>query len=233
MSRVAIMQPYYFPYIGYFQLIASVDLFILYDNIKYTKKGWINRNRILRNGKDVMFSLPLKAGSDSLDVLDRRVSETFDPAKLLHQLQASYHRAPFFFETMDLVKKAHACEDKTLYGFLAYALGCVCTHLGLTTEIRTSSSVQIDHMLKGEEKVLAICEAVGAMTYINSIGGVDLYSREAFERRGVVLQFLRSTPFVYSQMQEKFVPWLSIIDVLMFNSIEATQDVLRNTFEVS
>lgn len=233
MSRVAIMQPYYFPYIGYFQLIAAVDLFVLYDNIKYTKKGWINRNRILQNGKDVMFSLPLKADSDALNVRDRQVSETFDPVKLLHQLRASYHRAPFFLETMDLVRKAHACKDKNLYVFLAYALSCVCIHLGLTTEIRISSAVPIDHTLKSEEKVLAMCEAVGATTYVNAIGGVELYSRETFEQRGVALQFLRSTPFVYCQMQEAFVPWLSIIDVLMFNSIEATRDALRNTFKVS
>lgn len=231
--RVGIMQPYYFPYIGYFQLIAAVDVFVLYDNIKYTKKGWINRNRILQNGIDVVFSLPLKAGSDSLDVRDRQLAGTFDPSKLLHQLRASYHRAPYFSETMDLVREVQSFGDRNLYSFLAHSIGCICSHLGLATEIRVSSGVAIDHTLKGEDKVLAICEAVGAKTYINSIGGVDLYSRETFERRGVMLQFLRSTPFVYSQNQETFIPWLSIIDVLMFNSIEATRDALHNNFEMN
>ena len=212
--------------------MAAVDVFVLYDNIKYTKKGWINRNRILQNGKDIVFSLPLKADSDSLDVRDRQLAETFDPSKLLHQLRGSYCQAPFFSETMDLVERVQSCEDKNLYGFLAHSIRCICSHLGLSTEIRVSSAVPIDHKLKSEEKVLAICEAVGAKTYINSIGGVDLYSRETFERRGVALQFLRSTPFVYSQMQESFVPWLSIIDVLMFNSIASVRAALVGNMEL-
>ena len=88
------MQPYFFPYIGYFQLIASVDLFIVYDNIKYTKKGWINRNRILLNGKAVPFSLPLKSASDSLDLRDRELATDIDRERLVNQLYGAYRRAP-------------------------------------------------------------------------------------------------------------------------------------------
>src|ERR1700680_880113 len=94
--RTAIMQPYFFPYIGYFQLIDSVDLFIVYDNIKYTKKGWINRNRILLNGKDVTLSLPLKSDSDFLDIRDRELAADFNREKLVNQLSGAYRRAPYF-----------------------------------------------------------------------------------------------------------------------------------------
>ncbi|AVC45854.1 wbqC-like family protein (plasmid) [Rhizobium leguminosarum bv. viciae] len=88
--KLAIMQPYFFPYIGYFQLIHAVDKFVVYDNIKYTKKGWINRNRILRNGEDYTFSLPIKAASDSLDICDRTLSTEFDRNKLVNQIQGAY-----------------------------------------------------------------------------------------------------------------------------------------------
>src|SRR5258705_11030314 len=97
--RLAVMQPYFFPYIGYFQLIAAVDLFIVYDNIKYTKKGWINRNRMLRNGKDVMFSVPLKNDSDYLDVCERELAADFNRDKLFNQLKGAYRGAPNFSQT--------------------------------------------------------------------------------------------------------------------------------------
>src|SRR5437868_13460953 len=94
--KVAIMQPYFLPYIGYFQLIESVDLFVIYDNIKYTKKGWINRNRFLRNGADVVFTVPLRKDSDSLNVRERAVADDFDPRKLVNQVREAYRRAPHF-----------------------------------------------------------------------------------------------------------------------------------------
>src|ERR1019366_7530880 len=105
------MQPYFFPYIGYFQLIAAVDLFIVYDNIKYTKKGWINRNRMLQNGKDVMFSLPLKNGSDYLDVCERELAADFNRDKLLSQLSGVYRRAPYFAQTYPLIEEIVRYDD--------------------------------------------------------------------------------------------------------------------------
>ncbi len=82
--KLAIMQPYFFPYIGYFQLINTVDEFVVYDNIEFTKKGWINRNRILVNGKDEYITLPIKKDSDFLHVKDRFLAETWskDSAKM-------------------------------------------------------------------------------------------------------------------------------------------------------
>ena len=100
--RLAIMQPYFLPYIGYFQLIAAADLFIIYDNIKYTKKGWINRNRMLLNGTDKLFSLPLKKDSDFLDIVGREISQDFNPDKLLNQFKGAYIGAPYFVEVYPL-----------------------------------------------------------------------------------------------------------------------------------
>jgi hypothetical protein len=228
--RLAIMQPYFFPYIGYFQLIAAVDLFIVYDNIKYTKKGWINRNRILQNGKDVMFSLPLKRGSDHLDVRERELMANFKRDKLLNQFKGAYRCAPYFEETFPLLEQIMGYDDVNLFRFLHHSIVKTCEHLGITTEISISSGIAIDHDLRNQDKVLAFCEAVGASTYVNAIGGIGLYSREMFRKRCVDLKFLQSRPFEYAQFGGAFVPWLSIIDVMMFNSVDVIKECLRSNY---
>lgn len=219
--KLGIMQPYFLPYIGYFQLLASVDQFIVYDNIKYTKKGWINRNRMLQGGRDEIFSLPLKKDSDSLDVVERELTADFNRDKLLNQFKSAYRRAPHFDQTFLLVEQIVRYEDTNLFRFLHHSIVNTCVYLGIQTEIRISSDIAIDHSLKGQDKVLALCEAVGATTYVNAIGGMDLYSKEIFRERGIDLKFIKSHPFEYEQLGNEFVPWLSIIDVLMFNELPA------------
>lgn len=224
--RLAIMQPYFFPYIGYFQLIAAVDMFIMYDNIKYTKKGWINRNRMLLNGKDVVFSLPLKRDSDYLDVCERELATDFNPEKLLNQFKGAYRRAPYFPQTLPLLEQIVRHEDTNLFSFLHNSIVKTCEHLGISTEIRISSGIDIDHSLSNQDKVLALCDAVGADNYVNAIGGMELYSRETFLKRGIQLNFIRSKPFEYAQFGDEFVPWLSIIDVMTFNPIDTIRSCL-------
>lgn len=219
--KLAIMQPYFLPYIGYFQLIRSADVLVLYDNIKYTKKGWINRNRILQNQAEAMVSLPLKSDSDHLDIVQRSLADSFDRAKMLRQFQAAYRAAPFFAETWPLLQQildaGNDSMDPNLFGFLHRSIVAICRHLGLRTRIVVSSSVAIDHQLKGEEKVLALCQALGATHYINAIGGQELYARAAFAARHIELHFIRSRPLEYAQFGNAFIPWLSIVDVMMFN----------------
>lgn len=231
--RAAIMQPYFFPYIGYFQLIAAVDLFVVYDNIKYTKKGWINRNRMLQNGKDMMFSLPLKGGSDSLDIRERELAADFNRDKLLNQIMDTYRRAPHFAGTLPLVEQIVRHEDHNLFGFIHHSISRTCEHLGITTEIRVSSTIDINHGLKSQDKVLALCSAIGADTYINPVGGTKLYSRNTFAERGIALKFLQSGLIEYSQFGEEFVPWLSIIDVLMFNSLDTIKTCILGNYQLT
>ena len=221
--RLAIMQPYFLPYIGYYQLIASADVFVVYDDIKYTKKGWINRNRMLINGAGVIFSLPLKKGSDFLSIVDRRLAADFNRERLLNQIKSAYRSAPYFAQTFQLVAQVVRHDDENLFRFLHHSIVKTCEHLGIATEIRISSAIAIDPDLKSQEKVLALCEAIGATTYINAIGGMDLYSKDAFLEKSVELQFIQSQPFEFPQFGDAFVPWLSIIDVMMFNSIEEIQ----------
>jgi hypothetical protein len=230
--KLGIMQPYFLPYIGYFQLIAAVDVFIVYDNIKYTKKGWINRNRMLLNGSDVIFSLPLKKDSDSLEVIQRELVADFNRTKLLNQFKGAYGRAPQFELTYPVLEQIVCYEDSNLFNYLHHSIVLLCKHLEIKTEIRISSGVDIDHTLKSQDKVLALCTAVGSDTYINSIGGVELYSRDAFRIRGLELRFIRSHPLNYVQFGETFIPWLSIIDVLMFNPLNTVRDCVIKNYEL-
>ena len=230
--RLAVMQPYFFPYIGYYQLIAAVDLFIVYDNIKYTKKGWINRNRILLNGKSAMFTLPLKSDSDSLAICERELAADFEPDKLLNQLKGAYQRAPYFEPTYPLIERVVKHEDRNLFRFLHHSITETCAHLGIVTNIKASSDIAIDHSLRNQEKVLALCKAIGATTYVNAIGGTELYSREAFLEKEIELKFIQSKPIEYAQFGNEFVPWLSIIDVMMFNPLEAVRSCVSTNREL-
>ncbi|MBI5482374.1 MAG: WbqC family protein [Deltaproteobacteria bacterium] len=230
--RLAIMQPYFLPYIGYFQLIGAVNEFITYDNIKYTKKGWINRNRMLRNGQDVMFTVPLTGASDHLTIVERELAAEFDRAKLLSQFRGAYLRAPFFESTFPLIERVVNHPDNNLFRFLHNSIMEVCAHLGLKTKITVSSTVPIDPGLKNQDMVLAYCKAAGAETYVNAIGGVELYSKDVFREQGIELRFLKSRPFEYAQLGAPFVPWLSILDVLMFNPIEAVQSCIASNYEL-
>jgi hypothetical protein len=230
--RLAIMQPYFMPYIGYFQLIAAVDRFILYDNIKYTKKGWINRNRMLKNGREMMFALPLKNGSDFLNICERELAADFKRNKLLNQFREAYRHAPYFGRTILLVEQILQYENVNLFSFLHHSIVKTCEHLRITTKIIVSSDVTINHDLKSQDKVLALCEAAGANRYVNTIGGMELYSKEVFRERGIELKFIKAKPFGYVQFGNEFVPWLSIIDIMMFNPLDKIQACIFNDFEL-
>lgn len=226
------MQPYLLPYIGYFQLIRAVDVFVVYDNIKYTKKGWINRNRFLQNGADALFSVPLRKDSDFLDIRERQVAPDFNRAKLLNTLREAYRRAPFFDPAFALVERVLANPEPNLFEFIRASIVEACGYLGIGTRIVVSSTLPIDHGLQGKDKVMALCEAVGARTYVNPIGGVELYAKPEFAARGIELRFLKPRPFEYPQLGNAFVPWLSIVDVMMFNPPERIAECLAENYDL-
>jgi hypothetical protein len=230
--RVAIMQPYLLPYIGYYQLAGAVDAFVVYDDVKYTKKGWINRNRMLVNGADTMFSLPLSRGGDHLEVRERAIDPSFEPHTLLARFRGAYGRAPHFAETFALLERALGSPSRALFDVLLHSLCCVLPHLGIATPLRVSSTLGVDRALRGQDRVLATCEALGATRYLNPIGGTTLYDRDAFAARGIELVFLQARPFEYLQAGAAFVPWLSIVDVLMFNSVERVRERVAHGYDL-
>lgn len=225
--KLGIMQPYFFPYIGYFQLISSVDVFVVYDNIKYTKKGWINRNRLLQNGKDKVFSLHLKCDSDALNICERELAQDFNRSRLLNQINGAYRRAPYFEQIVPLIEQIVFFQDINLFRFLHNSITAICRHLGVDTAFRTSSEIEIDHNLKSQDKVIALCSQLKATQYINPIGGKEIYSKEEFSLKGIDMKFIKSEKIEYHQFVNEFVPWLSIIDVLMFNAPEIVHQMLK------
>jgi hypothetical protein len=228
--KIAIMQPYLFPYIGYFQLINAVNQFVIYDNIEFTKKGWINRNRILVNGKDDYFTLPLKKDSDFLHVNQRKVAESYskDRAKIIGRIAELYKKAPQYNEVFPLIESIFSTNEENLFDFIFYSLKKISHYLEIKTEFIVSSSIAINHSLKSQDKVVAICKELRATTYINPIGGTELYSKDTFNKNDLQLNFIKSNTIKYQQFDNEFVPWLSIIDVLLFNPKEKVQEYLNH-----
>lgn len=212
------MQPYFLPYMGYWQLIAHVDEFILYDDIQYTKKGWITRNRFLLNGADSLFSLSVRADSDFLPVYQRVLAESFDRQKLVRQLREAYRKAPHYADHFPLIEDIILCPEDNLFSYIQSSIVKLCDFLSIKTPIVVSSGIDIPKELKAQDKVIALCQAREGTDYINPIGGLELYDRAAFLQAKIALSFLRSKPLNYPQFSGDFLPHLSILDVLMFNS---------------
>ncbi len=232
--KVAIMQPYFMPYIGYFQLMNSVDTFVVYDNIQFSKKGWINRNRILVNGQDQFISIPLKKDSDYLNVNQRFLSADFNKEgiKILNKIKGTYGKAPFFNSVFPLIEEVLNFANNNLFDFIYNSLECINSFLGIKCKLVKSSELGFNiEEFKGQDKVIEICNHLNAKIYINPIGGLDLYNKADFKNKNIELSFLKSKPIVYNQYLNEFVPWLSIIDVLMFNSVEDV-NIMLNKYDV-
>lgn len=227
--KLGIMQPYFFPYIGYFQLMNAVDEFVVYNNIEFTKKGWINRNRILVSGQDSFITLPLKKDSDYLDIRDRFLADSWpsDRMKMLNRIRESYRKAPQFDSVYPLIEKCILFKDDNLFNFILNSLSQTKEYLDIRTPFIVSSTIPVDHDLKAEKKVIALCKARNADVYINPVGGVQLYNKDDFKNECLDLHFLNANDFEYKQFENEFVPWLSIIDVMMFNSKEEITEKLE------
>lgn len=230
--KIAIMQPYFFPYIGYFQLMNAVDEFIVYDNIKYTKKGWINRNKILVDGKDAYITIPLKKDSDYSDVKDRHLASDWllDKNKTLNKIKESYRKAPYFDIAYPVIENCIIFDEDNLFKFLMNSLNLIRGYLEMHTPLLKSSEILIDHELKAEKKVIAICKARRADAYLNPIGGVELYKKNNFKNEGIDLYFLRANNIKYKQFDNDFIASLSMIDVMMFNSQEKIKEYLNSEY---
>jgi hypothetical protein len=228
---LAIMQPYLFPYIGYYQLLDAVDRFVIYDDVTYIKQGWINRNNTLSNGQALLFTLPLIDASSNRLIRDIQVHDRlFEPwkGKFLRTLAQSYSKAPYVGKVVSLVE--HVLEKAVGHSISEVALDSLLVvqqYLGLKTEMVPTSSHYGNTELSGQQRVLDICRREGATAYINPIGGQQLYDKDIFRAHGLELSFIQARKVPYKQFKNEFVPWLSILDVLMFNSVEETRDLLR------
>jgi len=228
--KMAIMQPYFFPYIGYFQLIRAVDRFVVYDDVAFIKQGWINRNRVLINGEPAFVSVPIKNASSFVSIRDTCIDDDPQHArwaeKLLKTCDNAYRRAPQFARVFPIIEQVLAVKTTRIVDLALASLKAVCAFLDIATTFVDSSIKYGNLQLKGQDRVLAICAAEGASEYANLSGGRDLYSTDRFSSTGVKLSFLQTRSIEYRQFGAPFVPSLSIIDVLMFNSVETVRGYL-------
>ncbi len=219
------MQPYLFPYLGYFQLIRSADVFVVYDDVNYIKGGWINRNFIIAQDGKQLFTLPLEGASSNK--LINQVMVGNRRMKVIETIRQRYSKAPRFSVVMPLLEEIVFQNENNLALFLDYGLRKICNYLDLNPDWHISSALNKDNNLRGQDKVLAICQQLGATHYNNVPGGKALYDKKAFSRRGIQLSFVQPNTVSYRQFGKEFVPNLSIIDVMMFNDREQCAALLE------
>ncbi len=221
--KLGIMQPYIFPYIGYFQLIKAVDRFVVYDDVTFIKQGWINRNKILLNGAAHLFTLPLKNASSFTTIADTLINTDLYKVwryRFEKTLTLAYSKAPYYKESVELIMSVFNSNYETISELAVGSILETCKFLGVKTEFVLTATAYHNNDLKAKERVIDICKREKADTYINAAGGKDMYSKEDFNNAGLELKFLKPHSIVYRQLKPTFVPWLSMIDVLMFNSAE-------------
>lgn len=229
--KVAVMQPYLFPYLGYYQLVNAVDTFVFADDVNYIKRGYINRNKILIQNDEHYFTVPcIKASQNKLINEIQIFTETKGyPENILLTIKQAYKKAPFFSDVFPLVESIFKSGTDSIATLAAASVELVSNYLGIDTDFKYSSE-SFSHT-KGQERsirLINITKELGSDSYINPKGGNVLYDKEYFKTHGVNLDFLSAQIKPYAQFEEHFTPNLSIIDVLMFNSIEEIKVMLSN-----
>ncbi len=221
MKTIAIMQPYFFPYIGYWQLIYAVNRFVILDDVNYIMRGWVNRNRLLINSEPTYITVPLQHASPNRKICDTMlVSSTIWRDKLTKMVENTYRRTPHFDEVFPVIEQLIRHPSENLADYLACQLQTLSKFLGISTEFVVTSRIYGNNEMAAQERILDICKREGATTYINPQGGQKLYDTDAFFSAGIDLRFIFMSPLNYKQCAAGFTPDLSIIDVMMFNSKE-------------
>lgn len=225
--RIGIMQPYFFPYIGYWQLINAVDKYIIYDDVNFIKGGWINRNYMLCNGTRLLINLRTHSAGSNQHINEMEVvDDCLYNHKLLRIIKNTYSRAPYFGDVYPMIERIINQGDKNLAHYLEYSIRQVCDYISIDTEIILSSSIEKNNELRGQDKVIEIVKRNDGDQYINAIGGQVLYCYEDFAAQGITLNFLKTEEISYKQFKNDFIPNLSMIDVMMFNSKEEIKELL-------
>lgn len=229
MARtIAVMQPYLFPYLGYFQLIAAADVFVLGDDLQYVRSGWVNRNRILQGDQARLVTFPLKKDRFDLQINQRQLCDYFseEAERLIHLIAEAYAQAPYFAQVMPLIERLMRFPQQNVALYAENAIREICTFLHIRTPIVRSSELILGHPADKQERVTRMAHTFEADTFMTPQGGSVIYDRDRFARNGIKVRFFRMDGLTYPQFGAPFVANLSIIDVLMFNCIEQVQQML-------
>jgi hypothetical protein len=222
-NTVSVMQPYVFPYIGYFNLCHASDIFVFYDDVNYIKQGWINRNRILVNKCPYAFSIPLKNGS-SFELIGNVAMSGFDKykVKFLEQIEQSYCKAKFFKAGRKYVENVLNAESESISRLAIKSVVDFFELVDIERRFLTSSEAfSSSRGIDRADRLIEIVKSLGSSRYVNPLGGAALYDRSYFNQKGVKLYFVKSKLIPYTQVRRAgFVAGLSIIDVIMNNSVD-------------
>lgn len=221
---IAIMQPYLFPYLGYFQLIMASDTFVLFDDVNYIKKGYINRNNILLNGAAYRFTVPVQNVSQNKKINEHYFSNDTDA--ILKTFSMAYLKAPYFADVFPIVERALKSSERKVSSVCFDSINDILNYLGIEKKIVFSSDIAYDRCASATDKLIEITKVLGSNYYINAIGGRNLYEYDYFKSKDITLAFIQMDDIEYSQEGKniEFVPNLSILDVLMWSS---PKDVLE------
>lgn len=227
---VAIMQPYFFPYLGYFQMVHAVDDFVFYDDVMFIKKGWINRNRILMQEKEFLFTIPLEKQSQNKSIRESNVAWGPDfPGKFLIQVESAYKKAPQFDGVMPMIRQLISDQPTSMADLASKSIECVWQYLGLTKRFHYSSQMLNNQAEGRAERLIQLTKSLGSSQYINALNGQSLYEKEYFAEQGVELLFVKPVLEPYKQGKAaNFVAGLSMIDVLMWNEPDVVIQMIQN-----
>jgi len=225
---LGIMQPYFFPYIGYWQLINAVDQFIILDDVTFIKQGYINRNTIIAQNKSIRINLLLTKISSNKLILEHQINDNYVwKKKLLATIKQNYSKSKQFKTVYPLIENIINYDETNLSKYLLHQITKITKFLNINTEIGSSSTTYNIKDKKGQDKIIEICKKEKADTYINAIGGKELYDKKTFEMNSINLKFIKTNNIKYQQYTSDFTPNLSIIDVMMFNSPENIRSMLK------
>jgi hypothetical protein len=236
---IAIMQAYFFPYIGYFQLINSADTFLIYEHVTFRKKSWITRNRILDKGKiaPIFIRVPIIKQSSNKLISEVKIDNKTEWRKTIKDLLFyNYKKAPFFDEIYNELIGMIDIEVEDLHTYNSQITQRICTLLDIGTKIihNNSDCLELENNLlrnnKNEiktQRIVELCKQQKVKHYINPIGGIDLYSKKEFNENDLKLSFINTLPFTYNQFGLDHQPYLSIIDVLMHEGIRGTKQLIK------
>ena len=221
------------PYLGYFQLIDSVDKFVFLDDVNFIKKGWINRNRILCDGTDLLFSIPLSGASRNRKINEIPLAiELRWKKKFFATIERAYRKAPYFSDTFEMLTRLIEGDHSSIGGLAKASVQIVTNQIGIATEFVESSSAYGNNSMVGQQRIIDICCKENAGSYINAENGRSLYEGAAFQSRGVDLKFVSPNLKEYNQNTRPFVPGLSVLDALMYVPAEQIRQLLSG-YEVA
>jgi hypothetical protein len=229
-GRLGIMQPYFFPYVGYFSLIQQSESFILFDTVQFIRHGWIERNRVLKPQDGWQYiSVPLEKHNQQISIKDVMIREEPWRERIFRQLEHYKKRSPYYHQTIEVLQSGLQTNSRSIVEVNQHCLKKVCEYVGIETPISiwSQQGVTIEEATEPGKWAMNICEALGYKEYINPPGGMELFDREAYAQKGIQLSFLANEMHIYSQRRENFENGLSILDLMMFNDSQAVFQMIN------